>query len=295
MRLIKLGSKSPVAMKARCLDWWSSLRRRLWQSLLYAFTAFSVMWTVIEGVTEILEVEIKGVYVFIVVILVSVTFSLKRSWKPSSIVIKVATTDTKIEVLFGDLFAQEGLRGIAATQYFESEFGDPVSQESLLGIFLQKHFGGGAIDFDNQLEQQLQTISSQHIKDKSVGKKKSYPIGTTALIQVNDRKYLLFAFTEADPQTCKANSDVGKMWTAMHGLWQRARNESGGLPLNIPLIGSGLSGIGLPARELLNLIVLSVITETKVKQITKTIRIVLLPERFEEIDLRDLKKYWEES
>ena len=171
MRPFKLGFKSPVTMKAKCFDWWSSLRRRVWWSLFYAFTAFSVMWTVIEGVTEILEVSIKGVYVFIIMISVSIVFSLKRSWKPSSVVIKVATTDTNIEVLFGDLFAQEGLHVIGATQYFESELGDPVSKTSLLGIFLQKYFGGGMRDFDNQLERQLKTISSQHINNKSVGKK----------------------------------------------------------------------------------------------------------------------------
>ena len=127
-----------------------------------------------------------------------------------------------------------------------------------------------------------------------VQRNKKFPIGTTALIDVTGDRYIVFALAEADPQTCKADSDVTKMWVAMHCLWQRARIESGGHQLNVALIGSGLSGIGLPSRDLLNLIILSIITETKESRITEVVRIVLHPDRFEELDLRDVKTYWEE-
>jgi len=83
------------------------------------------------------------------------------------------------------------------------------------------------------------------------------------------------------------------MWVALHQLWQRARIELGGHSLNIPLVGSGLSGLGLPTRDLLNLIILSAITETKAKQVTHRIRIVLHRDRFDDLDLRDVKQHWE--
>jgi hypothetical protein len=81
----------------------------------------------------------------------------------------------------------------------------------------------------------------------------------------------------------------------LHKLWQRARIESGGHEINLPLVGSGLSGLGLPTRDLLNLIILSAITETKAKEVTQKIRIVLHRDRFEDLDLRDVKKHWEEK
>ena len=181
------------------------------------------------------------------------------------------------------------------TEFFESEIGDPVSENSLHGLFLNKYFGGGIGGFDSQLNQQLKGVGSVNVgTKKTVGKTKAYPIGTTACVTVGKDKYILFALAEADRKTCKAASDAAKMWVAMHGLWQKARIEAGGHPLNIPLIGSGLSGIGLPSRELLNLIILSAITETKVTQITRRIRIILHLDQFEEINLRDVKKYWEE-
>jgi len=84
------------------------------------------------------------------------------------------------------------------------------------------------------------------------------------------------------------------MWGALHELWQRARIESGGHAVNLPLIGGGLSGVGLPTRDLLNLIILSAVTETKSKEVTQRIRIVLHRDRFDDLDLMDVKQYWKE-
>ena len=127
---------------------------------------------------------------------------------------------------------------------------------------------------------------------KEEGKTLCYPIGTTALITVKEQKFILFALTNADPKTLKASSDVELMWKALHRLWERSRNESSGHPINLPLVGSGLSNLGLTSRDLLNLLILSVITETKAKDITRTIRIVLHRSRFDEVDLRDIRRHW---
>ncbi len=280
--------------KTKYYDLWCGLRHHPWRCMTYVFAAFSVLWTLTEGITYFLpRVKIEGGYALALIILISIGFGLNRFWKPSKIVIKVATTNTKIEVFFGDLFCQKGLRGIGVTEFFESELGVPVSETSLHGLFLKRCFGGGAKDFDKQLKEELKGVDAEEVQ-KAEGKKKKYPIGTTAQINVDGDKYIVFANAETDPETCKANSDVTQMWIAMQGLWQRARIEAGGHPLNVPLIGSGLSGVGLPSRDLLNLIILSAITETKASRITEVIRIVLHPDRFEEINLRDVKKHWEE-
>ena len=288
------GHRSEVFVSIRRL--WHGLHRHPWQFFIRAFAAFSVQWTLIQGATHFLsELKIEGAGALATVILISIAFSLRQIWNPPIILFKVEGTDTTIEVLFGDLFEQNGLRAIGMTTYFESEIGPPVSENSLHGQFLKNCFGGGIHDFDEQLSKQLVKKKPRVVDKKTMGKNHSYPIGTTALIRVSGDKYIVYALAEADTNTCKASSDVNKMWVAMRELWQRARIESGGDPLNIPLIGSGLSGIGLPACDLLALIIISAITETKAKKITHTIRIILHPDRFEEIDLRDVKKHWGES
>jgi hypothetical protein len=193
--------------------------------------------------------------------------------------------------VFGDLFEQDGIRAVAVSEYFDSQLGKPVSDNSIHGIFLKKCFGGHPETFDVQVDNELKNIPYQE-KNKADGKMKCYPIGTTALITVNEDRYIAFALATTDVQTCKVSSDVHLMRKALHQLWQRARIESGGDAVNLPLVGSGLSGIGLPTRNLLDLIILSAIIETKVKEITKRIRIVLRRDRIDQVHLGDVLKHW---
>ena len=81
----------------------------------------------------------------------------------------------------------------------------------------------------------------------------------------------------------------GKRWMDSR---QKARVSVGGEPLVVPLIGTGVSGMGLEPRQLLDLIILSVITATKRHEITMDIRIVITNDRFEEIDLRRVRNHW---
>ena len=277
------------------IDLWRGIRRHPLKTGGYAFTAFSVIFTIIKAITHFVPgITIEGPIALTAVIFISVCFGLKKVWKPSKIEVKMANSNTVIEVLFGDLFEQSGIRAISVNEFFDSKIGKPVSDKSLHGIFLQKCFGGHPEAFDKQVDEQLKEIESSDVT-KIDGKTKCFPIGSNALIAVNQDRYLVFALAKTDPNTCKAYSDVTMMWVALHKLWQRARIESGGHEINLPLVGSGLSGLGLPTRDLLNLIILSAITETKAKEVTQKIRIVLHRDRFEDLDLRDVKKHWEEK
>ena len=270
------------------------IKRHPWKTLGYIFTAFSVLFTIIKGVNQFFPgVKVEGPFAFAIIILVSVIFGLKKVWKPSNIKIRVANSDTKIEVLFGDLFSQDGIRAIALNEFFDSELGKPVSEKSLHGLFLNKCFGGYPQPFDKQIDEQL-VNEHYDVISRSEGKTKKFKIGATAMLNAEKDRYLAFALTHTDVSNCMATADVTMMWVALHHVWQRARAECGGSPLNLPLVGGGLAKIGLPTRDLLNLIILSAITETKEKVITQRIRIVLHRDRFEDLDLRDVEAHWKE-
>lgn len=274
-------------------DLWRGLHRHPWKTTTNIFVAFSVLWTLTESLNFFVpDIRIKGPLALGAIIMVSVIYGLQQIWKPSRVAIDVAHTNTCIIVLFGDLFQQDGLRAISVNEFFDSKLGKPVSESSLHGMFLNKCFGGHPETFDKEVENQLCELEYQAV-ERPEGKTRRYPVGATVLITVDKERYIAVALTNTDPITCKASADVTMMWTALHGLWARARVECGGKPLNLPLIGSGLSGIGLPTRDLVNLIILSAITETKEKMITNHIRLVLPRDRYEEIDLRDVKKHWE--
>ena len=268
---------------------WSRPRR----AIADTFVAFSVLWTLTEGLGYFVPcIQFKGVIPLGILIAISLGYALKAAWRPSRVEIRIAYTNTVLEVLFGDLFVQPGIRAFAVNEFFDSQLGAPVSEKSIHGTFLKRFFGGHPESFDKQIDAELKDNRFELV-ERAEGKTKRFALGSTALITVDQDKYIAFALAKTDPKTCKACSDVTLMWLALNHLWQRARIETGGNPLNLPLVGSGLSGIGLPTRDLLNLLILSAITETKAKTITTRIRFVLSRDRYDELDLREIKEHWE--
>lgn len=270
------------------------VKRHPWKTSWAAFLVFSAIWTATEALSYFIPgFDIRGPYFLVGVAIFSIGFSLFRVAKPLRIEIKIPHTDTVLEVMFGDLFAQPGFRAIAVNEFFDSELGKVVAEESLHGIFLIKCCGRHREAFDKQVEVELADVSFE-TANREIGKKRRYPIGSAALLTLDTDRYIAFALTATDLATLKAHADVHMLWQALRGLWEKTRIETGGQPLNVPLIGSGLAGLGLPTRDILNLIILSAIAETKQKQITRRIRIVLWKDRYDDVDLRDVKKFWEE-
>src|SRR5438034_7030949 len=100
------------------------IARHPWKTASYIFTAFSVLFTIIRGVTHFVPgVKIEGYLPLVVVFFISICYGIRKVWKPSKIEIRIATTNTTVEVLFGDLFAQDGIRAIAVSEFFDSKLG----------------------------------------------------------------------------------------------------------------------------------------------------------------------------
>lgn len=256
-------------------------------------TCFSLLFTFVKVSVQFFPLmKIEGGLPLIFGIVFSLLWAAFSVRKLSKISFKIANCNTKIDVFFGDIFQQDGIRAIPVSVYFESKLGRPVSDLSLHGLFVKAFFADYPQALDQQIDEQLENEPFEEVT-KAEGKTRCYKIGTTALVKVREDCYILFALAEADTVTLKASSDMEFMWRALHKLWERARNECNGHPVNLPLVGSGLSNLGLTARDLLNLLILSAITETKAKDITRKIRIVLHRSKFEEIDLREIKRHWE--
>lgn len=272
---------------------WTSLRHHPIVLVAHAFIAFSVAWTATEALSHFFGwVTLKSVEWFVTIIVGSVVYSIYSIWRPARVVIAVPMSNVSIEIAFGDIFVQDGVAAIPVNEFFDSEIGLPVAAKSLHGIFLQRCFDGHGDAFDHQLADKL-TGKDAEVVNRQQGKGQRFQIGTSAVIEVAGRRYLAFAFTHTDIATCKASTDVPQMFIALAGLWRTARAELGGDALNLPLVGSGLSGVGLPARDLVNIIVLSFLAETKKQIVAHKLRIVLTWDRLSEVDLREVKRFWE--
>ncbi|EHM9039515.1 macro domain-containing protein [Escherichia coli] len=278
------------------MDLLRGIIRKPFKTVTYFFTSFSVLFTIVRMIVYFVPgIKFDGVIPLIIMLCISLGFTLKKVWKPSKVVIPIPNTATKIEIVFGDIFNQDGIRVIPANEYFDSKLGLPVSENSLHGIFINKCFGGHPESFDKQVEEGLSGKESKVVNNKIDGNSRKYEIGTSVLMEADSKKYLVFAFAHTNESTCKAFIDVKDTWIALHEMWSSLRIFSGGSAVNLPLIGSGISGLGLPTRDILNLIILSAITETKNKEVTKLIRVILHRDRFDDLDLREIKDYWEKK
>ena len=256
------------------------------------FLAYSAIWTVVESVSYFFPtVKLQGAIYYLILVICSLLIACAFAYQCRLVRFKVGHSNTIITVCFGDIFNRKGHLAIPVNEYFDSELGLPVSPNSLHGIVIDKFFGGHPTSFDQLVAADLINLQSQHV-NRTTGKSSRYSIGTTASIKTNSHRFLLFALCTTEIVTFKASATVQDLVRSLEGLCEKARVALNGEKLVVPLVGSGLSGIGLPANQLLQLILLVLVNETKKNQVALEIEVVIHPDRFDEVDLGLVKNFW---
>lgn len=268
------------------------IKRRTIKFFSEILLAYSALWTLIESASYFIpEIKFQGIRCYLVVVFVGILIACMRAHQCRSVSFQIGHSNTKVSVLFGDIFDRDGHIAIPVNEFFDSEIGLPVSPRSLHGIVINRFFGGHPASFDQLVATNLANTSAKDIQ-RAGGKNRQYPIGTTAALRANAHRFLLFAVSVTDIATFKASATVPDLVRALEGLCAKARVALGGEKLVVPLVGSGLSGIGLPANQLLQLILLVLVNETKKNQFALDIEVVIHPDRFDEVDLRLIENLW---
>lgn len=271
---------------------WLGFKRHPLRFFGSGLLAYSTLWTIVSSINFFNPtIKFEGVLYYASFTFLSAIIGVVLVYQPKRISFKVNTSDTRINVYYGDIFKQKGYIAISVNEFFDSKIGLPVSPKSLHGIVINDFFGGHPDAFDRAILEQIESKKIE-IVERSEGKNIRYPIGTTAAINANEHKFFLFALCNTDLETHKASTNLPTMINALNGLFDKARTNTGGESLILPLVGSGISGVGLPATQLLQLMILTIIDETKRSQICKEIDIVLHEDRFDEIDLELIKRQW---
>lgn len=261
------------------------------------FLAYSAVWTITSSLAFFFpalrpsSLNLWVVSVLVLMALGSLLWGLCRVLPQQSVQIRMQSIDTTINVEFGDLFRAEGSKAIAVNEFFDSQLGDPVARSSLHGQLIEQKFQDHSEKFDELIVEELKNEPSKKV-ERPGGKNRKYEIGTTAVIKVGAERFFLPALCETDVGTHKAHCDVPMFLEALNGLWSAVRTRAGGEPVSVPLIGGGLSGIGLPPYQLLQMIILSIIIASKNGHIRSEIRILISREFMEEINLDTLESQW---
>lgn len=193
-----------------------------------------------------------------------------------------------VEIKVGDLFSCEGWKVIPFNEFYDTAVDDiTISKRSLNGIFIENH----VVDLDDlnsSIKNDVQTSLSSPKANES-GKLK-FELGT---LKRFNGEYLLLAFSHFN-ELNEAHLTMAEYEQCLINLWREINRVYAGIPVYIPLLGSGLtrfdeSGWSPSKQDLLKCMICTL--RISKSSFTAPINIVLTEEAYEESNLYDLKSW----
>lgn len=197
---------------------------------------------------------------------------------------------TKIEIKFGDIFQQEGIKAIAFNEYFDTIVDDKIIRSSSLN---------GKVLIDNpELIPKIQRAikENKHLEANYVGKNclrcpantKRYQLGT--IMRIDD--FAFIAFSRFDSEN-RAILTIAEYFSALAAFWGELKSECHDKPINIPILGTGITrysnGSGLEIQQALENILNIARTYNIHFQQNCKINIIISPEHESQINLYKLE------
>lgn len=226
------------------------MSRKFWKYFMSAIAAVSAFATILSVLFPIKISLCIAIWIALVIVVASLIYAMAQVSSKTKITINVQQ-QLKLTIKQGDLFACKGVILIPVNEYFDTHVGDGVINEnSIHGLFINKIFKGREDELDDKIEEALKSYDNPEEKERA-WKKKKYKLGTCARIEDNGNTYLLFAFTHFDENN-KANIERYEYASVVNDILNRAAEICENRPVYMPLFGTGLSRINLPAQQVLH-------------------------------------------
>lgn len=193
-----------------------------------------------------------------IIIIISVLYTYQHVLKKTDNITLEINKRTKIYVHQADILQAEGVRVIPVNEYFDTHLGDNIiNPKSLHGQFLSL--------FKGRIDELKQQIASQLLQKEKLPANRTrnlvpdlpqdrYPLGTCIRIIDNEQIYILVAITRfnsnehVEVSTEEYPEIIRKMYDGIEQLCD-------GNAVNIPLVGSGISGYQLTNMQILDTMV----------------------------------------
>lgn len=286
----------PGLMKQQLAPLLLGISRRWRSGLMAGMTALGLVWLLTEVavfISESTRVYLQSQpwwYSAAAASLAILAFVISV-YEPRSIRIRIPTTDTHLNIKYGDLFDETGHLLIAVNEFFDGSLGQRVSPMSVHGQAIVKFFNSDEYAFRAAVDHQLvpaNGLQTGRVPAPDV----AYPAGTTAVVNIGGRSVFLFVLSRTDLITAKACTDVPAFWQAVCGALEAAHHYGNGEAISLPLIGNGLSGLNLPPQHLLRMLTLCLVYFARAKYLPKDVTLVLPEACFEYLDLREIQRDW---
>jgi len=243
---------------------------------------------VIGAGASILQITDRGGHpaLFLVAAVAGAAATVQQVAVPLSVTIRLPYGRSRVKVRVGDIWSIEGHRVIAVNEFFDSSLGERVAPGSLHGQVIERCFGGDESAFEAAVDESLRSVGG--IGRPVKGERRKFPIGTVAPVRYGQWWIVLTALSRTNVTTHKARASIDDLWAALEGAWSSARDKASGQRVVAPLIGEGQSQVPLSTRALLQLMLISIGAASREREISKELVIVLSPECFAEMNLRDV-------
>lgn len=237
-------------------NYWRLLLTRFWAALAI-LQAVKNLLSLIPQIKQV--VDGYGVICFTLIVMVSLLYSfyvLCSKRKSLSLKLNKRTT---LNVFYGDLFAQEGMKVIPVNEYFDTHLGDGiVAPNTVHGLFLKK-YQGQIPRLHNLLRKQLEKqtpVQEAHREREMVPglPQTPYPLGTCVRLEVDNKKYLLVAVTRFNKNE-HVDINLHEYPIVIQKLFYGIEQLCDANPVYLPLIGGGQAGVKLSKMQLLNTII----------------------------------------
>ncbi|MET7377552.1 macro domain-containing protein [Streptomyces sp. NPDC005526] len=236
-----------------------------------------------------------GAPVLMAALTVAFGYAVWAAWPRLSFSRDFALPATRISVVVGDLFAQDGHLVIGMSDTFDTELPVLIDHGSVQAQFLVKEFAGDTARLDAELTAALAShpvVGTETREAKPLGKLDRYPLGTVAVLGTEQRRYYGVAYSRMrNDYVC--DSSVSHLWNALMELWPVVRNTAHLGTVSITAVGLGLARLSgrISQADVVRLIIISYLTSSRDSVVAGHLRIVLAPGAAEQIDLRRLSEY----
>ena len=240
----------------------------------------------------------KGVALVVTVLAISVCWAVWMSRKKESVKVMIPGKDGEITIEVGDIFEGEGVKFIPVNEYFDCKVGETVAERSLHGQFIKKIMKNNEERWQKLVVVEgLEGIEPERRNVERRGgieKRDQYTIGTCAHVPNAGagEEYFLVALSRTDRESLKAKAGFTELCTCIIEVCKKGRQRSEGREVVIPLFGTGLSNTGIPAQQILDLLILLIRHEAQKEEIAKHIKIVISGETVDKLDLNETERRW---
>lgn len=203
---------------------------------------------------------------------------------------QIKINDTNINIFYGDVFKQNGIKIIAFNEFFDTKVDDKIiSAKSLNGIYINQYsVGTEMLDITINSEIRLQkSIIVKNVVRHYCGKTTKYKLGT--ICPCDD--YFLLAFSHFDDDN-RAYVSFEDYISCLMNMWNEIDKYYNGKPIFITLLGSGITRVNNNKVELQELLKIILFTfKVSMIKLTSSLNIVLDKQIKDKLNLYDI---WED-